>query len=189
MFKTFVTSQFNYSPLVWMCHSRTLNNRINNIHHRALRIVYQDKKSSFKELLQDKSVSAHMRNLQYSATEIFKIKNCLCPIIVNEVLNFQKTERYNLRSGIHLVSRNMHTVHFGTDTISSLGPKLWKRIPDKINHASTSSAFKAKIKSWTINNCPCRLCKIFVKDLGFAEVCPSCKEIHTNANSFFKICF
>ena len=52
LFKTFVTSQFNYCPLVWLCHSRTLINRINNIHLRALRIVYQDKKSSFEELLQ-----------------------------------------------------------------------------------------------------------------------------------------
>ena len=50
--KTFVTSQFNYCPLAWMCHSRTINNRINNIHHWALRIVYQDKKSTFEELLQ-----------------------------------------------------------------------------------------------------------------------------------------
>ena len=36
LFKTFVTSQFNYCPLVWICHSRTLNNRTNSIHHRAL---------------------------------------------------------------------------------------------------------------------------------------------------------
>ena len=64
-----------------------------------------------------------------------------------------------------------HTsVHFGTVNIFSLRPKLWKLIPDKIKHASTLSACKAKIKSWAINNCPCRLCKIFVKDLGFVEV-------------------
>ena len=158
-----------------MCRSRTLNNRISNIHHRALRIVYQEKKSSLEELLQkDKSVSVHMKNLQYIATEIFKVKNNgLSPIIMNQVFNFQENERYNLRSGIHLASRNMHTAHFGTDTISSLGPKLWKLIPDKIKHASTLSAFKAKIKYLTINNCLCRLCKIFVKDLDFVEVCPS----------------
>ena len=63
-----------------MCHSRTLNNRINSIHLRALRIVYQDKKSSFEELLQkDNSVSVHMKNLQYLATDIFKVKNDLSP--------------------------------------------------------------------------------------------------------------
>ena len=99
--------------------------------------------------------------------------NGLSLMIMNEVFNFQENERYNLRSGIHLASRNMHTAHFGTDTISSLGLKMWKLIPDKIKHASTLSAFKDKVKFWTINNCPCRLCKIFVKDLGFVEVCPS----------------
>ena len=66
---------------------------------------------------------------------------------MNEVFNFQEKESYNLRSGIHLASRNMHTAHFGTGTVSSFGPKLWKLILDKIKHASTLSAFKAKIKS------------------------------------------
>ena len=33
LFKTFITSQFNYCPLVWMCHNRGLNNKINNIHN------------------------------------------------------------------------------------------------------------------------------------------------------------
>ena len=174
LFKTFVTSQLNYCPLVWMCHSTILNNRINNIHLRALRIVYQGKKSSFEELLpKDNSVSVHMKNLQYLATKIFKVKSGLYPIIMDEDFNFQENESYNLRSGIHLASRNMHTAHFGTDTVSSLGPKLWKLIPDKIKHAPTLSAFKTKIKSWTIKTCPCRLCKIFVKGLGFAEVYPS----------------
>ena len=124
-----------------MCHSRTLNNRIDNIRLRALRIVYQDKKSSFEELLQkDNSVSVYMKHLQHLTTEIFKFKTSLSPIIMNEVFNFQENESYNLRSDIHLVSRNMHTAHFGADTISGLGPKLGKLIPDKIKHTSTLSA-------------------------------------------------
>ena len=125
------------------------------------------------QALKDNSVTVHIKNLQYLATEIFKVKSGLSPIIINEVFNFQENEGYNLRSGIHLPSRNMHTAHFRTDTISSLGPKLWKLITDKIKHASTLSAFKTNIKSWTINNFPCRLCKIFVTDLGFVEVCSS----------------
>ena len=53
----------------------------------------------------DKSVSVHMKNLQYLATEIFKVKNGFSPIIMNEVFNFQENESYNLRSGINLVMR------------------------------------------------------------------------------------
>ena len=49
--KSFVTSQFGYCPLIWMFHSKTLNNKINFIHERALRITYNDRKTSFEELL------------------------------------------------------------------------------------------------------------------------------------------
>ena len=75
LMKAFITSQFSYCPLIWMFHSRTLNNRINNIHERALRLAYNDNQSSFKELLEkDHSVTVHHKNLQALATEIFKVK-------------------------------------------------------------------------------------------------------------------
>ena len=41
LMKAFITSQFNYFPLIWMFHSRQLNNRINKIQERALRLVYK----------------------------------------------------------------------------------------------------------------------------------------------------
>ena len=76
-----------------MSNSRTLKNRINNIHHRDLKIAYLDKKSNFEELLQkEKSVSVHMKNLQYLTTEIFKVKNSPCPIIMMEVFHFQENK-------------------------------------------------------------------------------------------------
>ena len=47
LLKAFIESQFGYCPLVWMFHSRTLNNRVNKIHERALRLVYKDNKLTF----------------------------------------------------------------------------------------------------------------------------------------------
>ena len=69
----FITSQFSYCPLVWMSHSRTMNNRINKIHEKALRVVYKDEANlSLDDLLKkNKSVSIHQRNLQILATDIF----------------------------------------------------------------------------------------------------------------------
>ena len=61
-----------------------------------------------------------MKNLQYLATEINKVKNCLASEIMKEVFIFQANQNYNLRSGTHLMNRNIHTVHFGTDTITNL---------------------------------------------------------------------
>ena len=55
---TFIQSQFNYCPLIWMFHNRTLNNKINKLHERALRLVYKNENLSFVELLDmDNSVN------------------------------------------------------------------------------------------------------------------------------------
>ena len=71
--KAFITSQFSYYPLIWVFHSRTLNNKINRIHERALRLVYQNN-LSFSELLDlDNSVTVHQKKLQVFA--IYKVKN------------------------------------------------------------------------------------------------------------------
>lgn len=37
--KAFIESKFNYSLLIWMLYPKTLNNKINPIHERALRTV------------------------------------------------------------------------------------------------------------------------------------------------------
>ena len=75
LMNAYFMSQFGYCPLVWMNHSRALNNRINGLHKRALSLVYNDFSSSFSELLEkDKSVTIHHRNLQTLAYEIFKVK-------------------------------------------------------------------------------------------------------------------
>ena len=52
--------------LVWMFYGRQENNRINNLHERALRIVYNDYQSAFENLLElDNSVSIHHRNIRF----------------------------------------------------------------------------------------------------------------------------
>ena len=69
-----------------MFHNRTLNNKINRLHERALRLVYADENLSFQELLElDNSMTIHHRNLQKLAIEMYKIKNNLCPMPMKEI--------------------------------------------------------------------------------------------------------
>ena len=75
LMKAFVISQFSFSPLVGMFHSRELNSKINALHYRALKMAYGDDTSSFSELLiRDNSVTIHHRNIQILAIELFKVK-------------------------------------------------------------------------------------------------------------------
>ena len=84
--KSFIHSQFGYCPLVWMFHSRKLNNRINKIHERSLRIVYDDSKSTFRELLnKDNSFTIHERNIQTLAIELYKVVNGISPQLMSGI--------------------------------------------------------------------------------------------------------
>ena len=78
----FFNLQFSYCPVIWIFLRRIMNNKINRLHERCMRLIYGDKMSSFEELLeQDKSVSIHTRNLQMLTTEILKVhQNMSLPI-------------------------------------------------------------------------------------------------------------
>ena len=79
LMKAFITSHLSYCPLVWMFHSRTMNNRINTLYEKALKLIYTNKLSlSLYHLLkEDKSVKMHQKSLEIHATEIYKVKNDL----------------------------------------------------------------------------------------------------------------
>ena len=121
--KAFVSSQFAYCPLIWMFHSRQINHKINKLHERALRIVYNDHFSSFEELLsKDKSVTVHQRNLQTLATEMYKILNGLSPDIMQDIFE-TKSNYYNTRNAPAFSSRNIKTVRYGLQTIFYMAQK------------------------------------------------------------------
>ena len=114
--KAFITSQFSYCPLIWMFHSRNLNNKINRIHERALRLVYQNN-LSFSELLDlDNSVTVHQKNLQVFVTEIYKVKHGIAPEIMKG--HFRTTNpSYNLKSSCNQFRReSIKTIHYGSQS-------------------------------------------------------------------------
>ena len=124
-----------------------MNNRINKIHERALRLVYKNKTFlSFDNLLKrDRSVSIHQKNLQILATEIYKIKYDLGPKIMKDTFHFVQ-KPYNLRNDPELQRRRNRTVYFGTESISSLTPKIWGFIPSDIRTTNSLGIFTEKAK-------------------------------------------
>ena len=157
--KAFTESQFNYCPLIWMFHSRTLNNKINHLHERALRIVYSDYKSSFCELLEkDKSFSIHHKNIQSLTIDIYKFLHNLSPCIMNNMLKINQTVPYDLRKRNVLQSRTPSSVRYGTETISYITPKIWSLVPETIKNCDSLKSFKQKVRKRK-PDCSCRLCQ------------------------------
>ena len=139
--KTFIDSQFNYCPLTWMFHSRALNNKINKIHERALRIVYKNSNLFFQELLNpNKSVSMHHRNLQKLATEMYKIKHSIAPTLMQELF-LTYANPYNLRNNRCWQTANVRTVDYGTETLLFQGQKTWCLLPESLKTAKALTEF------------------------------------------------
>ena len=86
----FYESQFNCCPFIWMCHSPQNHNKINRLHKRCLRIVYNDKRLSFNALLEkDGSVSIYERNIKILPTEMFKVSKNLAPPQMHEIFKLK----------------------------------------------------------------------------------------------------
>ena len=174
LMNAFFSSQFSFCPLVWMFCSRAMNSKINNLHYRALRIVYRDDISTFEELLQkDRSVTVHHRNLQFLAIEMFKVDKGLAPsfmanIFYDNANRNSENVSANTRSRVRFYNpSNPRTRNYGLETLRCLGPKIWELLPSEIQNASSLELFKTKIKCWKPVNCPCRLCLNFIANLGY----------------------
>ena len=138
-----------------MFHSRPCNNRINCVHERALRLVYNIPSLTFDQLLKKgNSFIIHHRNLQKLATdEMYKIRNNMSPGIMKCIFP-DTTNPYNLRNKNPFKGSNVHTVYNGTETISFRGPKTWaivpEEIPEEIKTSKSLYEFKSKIKHWEL---------------------------------------
>ena len=165
LMNAFIESQFSHCPLVWMfCASRKLNNRINRIHERGLRIVYKDFTSSFEDLLlKNGSVSIHHRNIQLVAILMFKVKNGFCPEIIKDLFNLNTNPNISKTFFIPQV----RTEYMGKLSLRYFGPVVWETmLPIEFKNITVLEKFKESVKKW-VPNCNCRLCKPYVANVGF----------------------
>ena len=131
--RTFISTQFGYCPFVWFFCKRKINNRMNRIQERALRIVQKYYVSTFAQLLEkDSSVSIHIRNLQVPATEIFQAGNNLPPPIVQNI--FRTTEpAFSLRRDTIFEGRKIQTQRYGIESLT---------VPNEIKESTVLDIYK-----------------------------------------------
>ena len=150
-----------------MCHSRTLNNKINIFHERSIRIIYNVKLSSFQNRLEhNRSVTVHTGNLQTLATEVYEVSKCIARKIFADIFSSNSRANYNLRYQPEFSKPLVRSIFNGTETISNLGPRIWNLVLLEMKQKESLTAFKKVMKTWNPNNRPCRLCKKYVFGTG-----------------------
>ena len=143
----FFKAKFNYCPVIWMFHSRSLNNKIYRLHERYLLIIYNDKRSTYEELLgKDNSVLVHHNNIHAIATKMYEVVNGITPEITNEVFKLREETHYHLRHTTQFLVNPILSVFNGCESVSYLSPKIWEQIPIEIKK-TLSSGLKKKLKN------------------------------------------
>ena len=127
-----------------MFHGRSLNNKINRLHERCLRIIYNDKHSNFDEELINKDISLyiHYNNIHALAIEFCKTAYNMSPKIMSEAVKLRDTPWYNLQHTSYFSTGPIHSVCNGTESPLYLGLKNWKQILTEIKNKESLDGFK-----------------------------------------------
>ena len=108
-------------------------------------------------------------NIQSLAIEMYKTVNNLPGGNLSEFF-VRNYHNYNLRSKSELTVPSINTVFKGQNSISYFGSIIWNSIPVELREINSFQVFISEMKPWPPRNCPCRLCKNYIKNLGFVNI-------------------
>ena len=130
-----------------MFHSRKSNNKTNLLYGRCLRIIFNDNTSYFKELLKKGySVYVHHRNMRVLAKEPCQFVMGFSPKMFKDCFKSNNITAYHTKNRYTFSFRPVHTVLFGTESLSFLGRKAWEVVPNDMKNFSTFTVFKHAVK-------------------------------------------
>ena len=109
--------QFGYAPLIWMFTSKNSMLKINKIHWRTLRVVYDDYNTTYEELhARHNDISIHQKHLKHLATEVYKFLANLNPEFMWPFFK-NKSVPYKLRNGNICILPPARSSHYGINSV------------------------------------------------------------------------
>ena len=151
----FIDSQLNYAPLLWMFCRKTLYSKIEKIHHKTLKFIYESNDTYDNLLLQSNTVSVHQR---FSVTEIYKSISQLNPEFMWSCFT-HKDMSYNLRKSPFLGLPKAHSFYYGTNAVHFRGSLIWNKLPTVVKSSDSLFEFKNRIKNIGDIDCGCVICR------------------------------
>ena len=115
----------------------------------------------------DVSVTIHQCNIQLVALEMFKVKNEICPAIMEGLFHCDT----NSKSGKDFFGAKVKTEYKGKHSLRYFGPLVWDyMLPENLKAITSIDEFKIEVRKWVPESCPCRLCKTYVSQIGFVKI-------------------
>ena len=127
----FISNQFYYAPLIWMCTGKLLILRVQRVHFQSLKVVHNTHDTSYNELLSIKSDVQFIRHLHFLVAEVFKSVNNLNSTIPQFMRDYLKMNffPYDLRKGNTLQLSPAHSACHGINLLLLWGSLPWNNLP------------------------------------------------------------
>ena len=162
VYNSFIISNFNYCPLVWHFCGEANTRKLEKLHHRALRFVYNSNDSYEILLAKADRCTLRVSRLRLMAREVYKIIYKLSPDILHDLVKV-RTSNYSLRSTsdyITLDAPTIRTSRFGTHSFRKQAVTIWNSLPNKLWVTTEYADFKKLLKSWEGIQCKCAACRL-----------------------------
>ena len=136
----FIDSPFNYAPLIWIFCKKGVYSKIQKIHHKTLKVIYQSN-NTYEELLElNETVNIFQRHLT-------------CSFFTHKEIP------QNQRKGQVLSFPLARLTYYGTNSVHSRGSLIWNNLPSYIKSSRSVFEFKNSIKNFRNIDCVCLICQ------------------------------
>ena len=148
VYKSFIQSNFSYSPVAWLFCGRKNSNKLEKLQERALRIVFNDFSSSYEFLCERaNTLPLSFYQLRFLGIEMYKCIKKTNPTYLNDLF-CEQTSDYQLRDSSRLILPRFNTFKFGFKSFRYFGAKLWNVLPADIKQSESLFIFKTRITKW-----------------------------------------
>ena len=98
--------------------------------------------------------------------EIYKMKNNLNLPIMDNMFE-RRNNTYILSNFQELATKRKRTVKMGFEILNYRSPQLWSILHENVRQINLLVQFKESVRKWVCSDCPCRLCKLYLPNIGF----------------------
>ena len=145
IYRAFIMPHFTYCSSVWNSCLKEDSDRLERLHERALRYVFNDFCNGYDSLCSKIGYSLSCRRKQDMLLIIFKALNNSMPQYIQSLFNVRENKK-NLRGNNKLVLPVAKTTTYGLKSTSYIAAKAWNALPDNLRSVADFARFRKELR-------------------------------------------
>ena len=153
-----VTSQFNYSSIVWHFGGLTEVHKMEKLHERCIRYIYNEYNKNYFDLLYENDLTTLFgKRTREMCCETYKTIHGLNAAYMKDIFE-DRPSKYPSRNENELFIPKFNQITYGYKSYRVQGPKIWNLLPQEIKGIQSYNIFKSKLRNIDMPFCSCQTC-------------------------------